>query len=786
MVYLYNRETLETTPLNDVGSGPLAISADGRFVAFGRHEGSASEAVSAFTLYDRVSRTFTRMTPPSLAYRGEIASAMISADGRYTVFASLDPELVPGQADTFTSWDVFQFDRSSGTVTLVSHASSSASAAGDSFSYSPAISANGARIVFDSTASNLIEGLKDLNEGHDVFVHEVASGSNALISYRAPSLPSLSSSTESQASALSADGRFVAFESKSPSLISGQVDSNGMTDVFLYDRSTQAVTLVSRTRTSSSKTANGQSVQPALSADGRYVAFVSNATDIVPENNPTETDYKIFLFDRITGTSVLVGRTGQPAGPEYYGWNVKQQISQDGRWVVFTSLATDLIAGQQEQNPAGDPPTLDLFLWDRVSGKTILVSRSNAGATVTARGDSYLGGFSAEGRSVVFSSSANDLIPGHIEPTDSFDVFHFDRVTGRVTLVSHARDSVYGTISGAGADISADGRFVVFTSDAEGLDPEAPPGAEESIYVYDRVSATAQWVAKVDVSVRPRMSADGRYIVFNSLRDLVPGINTAGQHIYLYDRISKTIALVTHPAIPNGHGSAGNHGTATISSDGRYIAFTSSASDLVEGLISAPGRDDDDIFLFDRISNTTVLVNRLNGSPVTAPGMMAGLPLLSASGRQVAFTSAVDLGEGDFNNRSDAYVFSLDPPPPSTGPIPVPTCKLLDTRRRADRPVLTSNVQRTVAVRGACGVPATAKQVQVNVTVFNPSGKGNLRFYLGAVTATPSGILRFERNATRIETFTLPLSANGTLTILPFVAGRGTVHVAVEVTGYSN
>jgi len=120
------------------------------------------------------------------------------------------------------------------------------------------------------------------------------------------------------------------------------------------------------------------------------------------------------------------------------------------------------------------------------------------------------------------------------------------------------------------------------------------------------------------------------------------------------------------------------------------------------------------------------------------------------------------------------------------GIVPVPPCKLLDTRRRSDRPVLASDVQRTVAIRGACGVPATAKQVLVKVTVFNPSGKGNLRFYAGAVTGPLSGILRFERGTTRTESFTLPLSANGTVTILPFVAGGGTVHGAVEVNGYLN
>jgi hypothetical protein len=179
-------------------------------------------------------------------------------------------------------------------------------------------------------------------------------------------------------------------------------------------------------------------------------------------------------------------------------------------------------------------------------------------------------------------------------------------------------------------------------------------------------------------------------------------------------------------------------------------------------------------------------VNRLNGSPVTVTGgvrnpVLGIPPLMSASGRQVAFTGSLAFVDGDFNLLRDAYVFSLDPPPPA----PLPACTLLDTRRRADRPILTSNVRRTVTVRGACGVPATAKQVVVKVTVLTPSGKGNLGFYPGAVTATPSGILRFERNATRTETFTLPIGTDGKLTILPFVASRGTVHVAVEVNGYS-
>src|SRR5215203_5538006 len=107
------------------------------------------------------------------------------------------------------------------------------------------------------------------------------------------------------------------------------------------------------------------------------------------------------------------------------------------------------------------------------------------------------------------------------------------------------------------------------------------------------------------------------------------------------------------------------------------------------------------------------------------------------------------------------------------------------TRLRAERPVLASNVRRAVQVHGRCGVPATAKQVLAKVTVLNPSDKGNLRFYPGDATATPSGILRFQRRTNRTESFTLPVGADGRIAILPFVAGKGTVHATVEVSGYS-
>jgi hypothetical protein len=181
---------------------------------------------------------------------------------------------------------------------------------------------------------------------------------------------------------------------------------------------------------------------------------------------------------------------------------------------------------------------------------------------------------------------------------------------------------------------------------------------------------------------------------------------------------------------------------------GRFIAYASEATDLVPGLVPEPGRKGSDVYLYDRVASASVLASRKPGSPLVAPGF-SERPLLSADGRHVAFSSFSPLVADDLNLRLDAYLF--------TAPATV-------------------------------SVPATAQSVLVKVTVTNPSGRGNLRFYPGDSTTdfSPAGLLRFAPGQTRSGAFTIPLAANGTgkFAILPQVAGNGTVHVAVEVSGY--
>jgi Tol biopolymer transport system component len=771
-VYLYSTSLQSSqllalpTPGDPYAPPSLAISGDGRVMALVSEArrltpiqpGGGSQGLY---LYDQVSRSFTLASrkhgSPTVPGTGATAPAL-SADGRFAAFLSVDPDLVTGQADTNRSWDVFLFDRSSGKTSLVSHSQSSDTTAGNAPSSAPDVSANGARVVFDSPASDLASGVLDRNGASDVFAFDTASGSTDAVSRRAPEMPSLSTSSDSQAQALSADGRWVAFESETPYLVAGQADSNGTTDVFLYDRATRSTILVSRSASSPARTPQGRSVRPAISADGRYVVFASNATDLVPGTSSTG-DYGFFLFDRVAGTVVSVSPRRTPGSDSYN--SLQARISADGRWVAFT---------------AGN-----VYLWDRTTGGTTLVSHAAAGATVAGDQGAFLPLLSNDGRYVAFASSSTNLAAGQIDDADGEpDLFLYDRTTGRTVLVSHAQSSAVTATSIDPFDptfsMSGDGRFIAFASRGEN-------NGFSYLYLYDRTLGTNQRIASGGL---PVISGDGRYVAFLS-SDLEPtGVTTQDKvQVYLYDRITKAISLVTRSIVPNQEANDDSNSPA-ISADGRYVAFESKATDLVPGQ-PLPNPDPFarhenriNVFLFDRITGTmTLLSHPLSPTPLGS----SYSPLLSASGLQIAFTSSSQLVPEDLNAHADAYAFGPIPTPPPA-PTPLPACTLLDTRRRVNRPVLTSNLQRTVAVRGACGVPATARQVVVKVTVFNPSGKGNLRFYPGAVTEAPSGILRFERGATRAESFTLPLGPNGTLTILPFVSGKGTVHAALEVNGY--
>jgi Tol biopolymer transport system component len=330
---------------------------------------------------------------------GGSTEGAISASGRYVVFVSDAPNLVSG--DTNRLRDIFLHDRRSGATTRVSVSSSGGQANG--YSEFPAISADGRFVAFQSFASNLVA--HDTNQMTDAFVRDLRTGrtTRVSVSSRGAQARCNTGACESTQPALSAHGRYVAFQSSATNLV--RHDTNRLGDVFLRDRRTGRTTRVSvdsHGRQGGGDRTNNGSNAPAISASGRYVAFHSADSNLV--RGDTNRTFDIFVRDRRTGrtTRVSVGDHGQQANGENLG---PASISSDGRYVAFASLASNLVAGD-----AND--ITDVFVRDLVGGRTILASLGDHGQQGDDGSAPATVGFSANHRYLAFSSWAANLVPG--------------------------------------------------------------------------------------------------------------------------------------------------------------------------------------------------------------------------------------------------------------------------------------------------------------------------------------------------------------------------------------
>jgi Tol biopolymer transport system component len=624
--------------------------------------------------------------------------------------------------------------------------------------------------------------VSDLNGGEDVVLFDTAARSNAYATLHASGAPSLTPDADSVPRALSADGRYVLFESTAASLVAGQTDTNGGGDVFLYDRTAHSSILVSRSTASPTAAGDDTSDSSGLSADGRYVVFSSLASNLVagvndqpvdPETGLPSRNQDVFLFDRTTGSTALVSRSAADPNAAANGDSLDPAISADGRWVAFVSEASDLVAGVTDANR-----TSDVFLWDRTTGVKTLVSRSSAGAKKTADDFSNRPTISADGRYVLYESAATDLVPGQTDAagTGTIDLFLFDRVAGTTALVTHARGSLTQTAGGFEDPLpalSADGRYVAFSSRRPDL--TATPGADLNVYLFDREGGglTLAGTSLSNSARQLALSADGRWLAFLSTGDLIAGISNpeSSDQLYLYDRTSRGLLIVTRSLVSLSRVSNGFVENPAISADGRYVAFDTTATDLAVGGGDVGGTY---VYVYDRTTGLRTLVSHSLASAITLAGGEA--PLISADGGSIAFDStSPTLVAGDFNGRTDAFLYRADAGS-GGGPVTLPPCALFNGGLR-------SGARKVLAVAGHCGVPPGAKQVIVKLTVSRGTGNGNVQIYPGNVTNPSSGILRFNRGMTRSGGFTVPLG-NGGVALLPFVAANGTVRVAVEVDGY--
>ena len=368
-------------------------------------------------------------------------------------------------------------------------------------------------------------------------------------------------------SSLSADGRYVAFASSASNLVAG--DTNGYSDVFVRDRLSGTTERVSVG--SGGAQANGPSTYAQISADGRYVLFTSNASNLV--DGDTNGCADVFIRDRQLGTSerASVDSGGVQANETSYAYS----ISADGRYVAFYSYATNLVPGDTNG-------LVDIFVRDRRSGTTERVSVDSAGSQ--ANGQSYYPAISSDGRYVAFSSYATNLVPGD---TNGYgDVFVRDRQSATTERVSVDSAGAQGDAESEFPSISADGRYVVFTSDSTNL-VHADTNGYSDVFVRDRQNATTQRVSVNTGNVQANgdsdyasISADGRYVAFGSMAsNLVSGDTNGVEDVFVRDRQNRTTARVSIA-------SSGLQGDDTsyipsLSADGRYVTFHSNATNLV-------------------------------------------------------------------------------------------------------------------------------------------------------------------------------------------------------------
>ena len=393
---------------------------------------------------------------------------------------------------------------------------------------------------------------------------------------------------------------------------------------------------------------NGWSGSPHISSDGRYVAFRSNSTNLLPNPNGSQ----IYIRDRITGitskASAALDGSWANSGVDVCG------ISGDGRYVAFSSSATNLVSGANSWT--------QIYLKDLQTG---LVERVSVGTDGTqGNGAASDCAISLDGLHVAFISSASNLVPRQtlVDP----EVFVRDRQYGTTEIVSLAWNETYAkSVTDGGLAISSAGNRVVFQAYENISGENYLPSATYMLFLRDRsnrVTARVDRTTTTGSSSSPSISSDGTYIAFDS--DTASGF----REVYVMDTATGNVTKMS--VASDGSQANGSSYNPSISGDGRYVVFGSKARNLVA---HDPGVADD-LYVRDRLRNVTMKV--VAG---TAYGYVAEAyyPKISANGRYIVFTSMDNYLTGN-SGPSQVYLvenpfLAAPAPAPSLAPTPNPT-----------------------------------------------------------------------------------------------------------------
>ncbi|MFZ0829017.1 MAG: hypothetical protein WAO02_16505 [Verrucomicrobiia bacterium] len=635
---------------------------------------------------------------PSLAAarggNGDSGPAIISPDGRYVIFSSAGnnlaltansnpiPILIPARIN------VYLRNRTNGTTTLVS-VNLSGTGGGNGDSFATGISSNAQYALFESSATNLAVG--DTNNAIDVFVRDLANGTNILVSV---STNGGFGNGNSGSAVMTPDGRYVAFVSSASNLVVG--DTNGIPDIFVRDLQLGTTTLASPGATSLGITAgNSASARPLITPDGRYVAFYSTATNLV--GGVTNVG-DIYVRDLLAGATAWASAGARAQLQAVFGTSngvcFSHKMSADGSLIAYEVSAAayaksagvvlryNLLSSQTDvvntnaNAPVGayeDLRTVDLspdgrfvvsvantdpsgvntvvYLWDALAGTNLLVSADvNNAAPVS--GSSYASLVDPGGRFVVFLSNSTNLTTNVL--TGDYHLYCRDTLVGNTVLVDADTNGVgLGVYPETYPSWSPDARFLAFDCANAG-----DRNRYQDVFVSDLESNTNELISiqtpaissltpdgpSILSSTVP-ISMNGQYVAFASEADNLVATDTNGvRDVFVRDLNTGTNILVSADA--NGLPAAGVSSEASISGDGRFVVFSSAAATLVPG----DSNNSVDVFERDLQSGITILVSvNLNG---TGPGNSNSFsPAMSSDGRLVLFCSqAQNLASGSFGS----------------------------------------------------------------------------------------------------------------------------------------
>ena len=462
------------------------------------------------------------------------------------------------------------------------------------------------------------------------------------------------------------------------------------------------ITLISRASGPTGAAANDHADAASVSADGRFVVFVSQADNLSAEDNDAVAN--VFVRDRQAGTTTLVSRADGATGVGADADSTGPTISADGRHVAFASTAGNLSNEDGDSCPQlwTDPtPCSDVFVRDVQSGTTTLVSRADGMTGASATGDSFVPTILPDGGRVVFVSVAANLSAEDTnECTNAsetgpfqapcFNVFVRDLNAGTTRYLAPGRHRIQA--EGCRSAVSGNGRYATVETD-QALDP-ADGNESDDLYVVDLQTGAKEWASGPQAGggygadFCASLSADGRMVAFEGSSTQLDGIGGGGGHVwdevFVRNLTTGVTSVVSRP--PNEWNVYSAH--PSISGDGRYVAFSTQKQVSVSG----PG-----VYVRDLQTGSTTFIGATGG---VGNGGAAGQPSISTDGRFVTFSSDVDSVSTDDNNQyRNVFVRELGPGAPAPTCTSAAVTAVADSWVGQDAPAATHGADPALAVR---------------------------------------------------------------------------------------